>query len=208
MNEVYFEKLAGFARALLDQLPIPREIQPLDYTVTKLAGILEQKQKTETDAIRNLWSYKRENLNEDSEYSGLNTIGMLTDRLTILLIKEWCLRNKNNDPVKAEELYNRQTLDILKALAYCSPGNASLNSKITRLRHQVDAYDWEDAFYQLLGVNLILWESQEVLYVKDIQSLPEKELRDYIQWFARGNIERNALIELAEIRFWEKAKKK
>ena len=44
--------------------------------------------------------------------------------------------------------------------------------------------------------------------MKDIQSLPEKELRDYIKWFASGNVERNVLIELAEIRFWEKAEKK
>lgn len=204
MNEVYFEKLAGYARSLLDQLPVSKEIQPLEHTVSKLYGIIKENQKDETERIRNLWCYKRQKQNNGPHFTGLNTIGMLCDRFTILLIREWCLRNKHNDPLKADELCDRQIHDIIKALAACKPGNASLNSKISGIEANVIACDWEDAFYQLLGINLILWETQEVLYVKDILALPEKELRDYIRWFSRGNMERNALIELAESRFWEK----
>ncbi len=205
MNEVYFEKLAAYVRSLLDQFPVSKEVQPIEHTVSKLFSIIKEKQKTETERIRNLWCYKSQKQNTGPHFTGLNTIGMLSDRFTILLIREWCLRNKHNDPLKAEELYDRQTRDIIKALAGCKPGNASLNSKITGIETVVSASDWEDSFYQLLGINLILWESQEVLYVKDILSLPNKELRDYIRWFSRGNMERNALIELAESRFWEKA---
>lgn len=207
MNEVYFEKLAAYARSLLDQLPVSKEVKPLEHTISKLYGIIKDKQKTETERIRKLWCYKRQKQNAGPHFTGLNTIGMLCDRFTILLIREWCLRNKHNDPLKADELYEQQTCDIIKALAVCKPGNASLNSKITGIETTVSASDWEDAFYQLLGINLVLWESQEVLYMKDILTLPDKELRDYIRWFSRGNLERNVLIELAESCFWEKAGK-
>jgi hypothetical protein len=89
-------------------------------------------------------------------------------------------------------------------LAHCRQGNSSVNSKITGVSTDVTADDWEDAFYQLLAINMVLWESQEILYIKDISVLPADELRSYIQWFSRGNMERNVMIELAEVRFWEK----
>ncbi len=205
MNEIYFEKLAGYSRSLLDHLPIEKEVQPLEYAVTRLDGSLKMIKEKETEQIRSLWCYKNPMQGGEQLPSGLNTIGMLTDRLTILLIKEWCLRNKQNDPDKADKLFRTQTQDIIKALAHCQPGNSSLNSKITWIETEVHASDWEDAFYQLFGINLILWESQEVLYIKDIATLPCKELRDYLKWFAQGNLQRNALIELSETLFWEKA---
>jgi hypothetical protein len=205
MNETYFETLAGYVRALLDRLPIEREVQPLEYAVTRLSGALEEIRERETEKLRGLWSYSRKQEEEPPFYTGLNTIGLLTDRFTILLIKEWCLRNKHNDYQKADILNQTQTGDIIKALAYCHPGNASVNTKITGLSSNVSAKDWEEALYKLLAVNLVLWESQEVLYIKDISVLPAEELRAYIQWFARGNMERNTLIEWAEVRFWEKA---
>jgi hypothetical protein len=205
MNEMYFEKLAGYSRSLLDHLPIEKEVQPLEYAVTRLDGSLKMIKEKETEQIRSFWCYKNPMRGGEQLPSGLNTIGMLTDRLTILLIKEWCLRNKQNDPDKADKLFRTQTQDIIRALAHCQPGNSSLNSKITEIETDVHASDWEDAFYQLLGINLILWESQEVLYIKDIATLPCKELRDYLKWFAHGNLRRNALIELSETLFWKKA---
>jgi protoporphyrinogen oxidase len=164
MNETYFETLAGYVRALLDRLPIEREVQPLEYAVTRLSGALEEIRERETEKLRGLWSYSRKQEEEPPFYTGLNTIGLLTDRFTILLIKEWCLRNKHNDYQKADILNQTQTGDIIKALAYCHPGNASVNTKITGLSSNVSAKDWEEALYKLLAVNLVLWESQEVLY--------------------------------------------
>lgn len=205
MNEAYFEKLAGYARRLLDQLPLEREVQPLDYAVTQLSGALEERRERETAQLRGLWSFTPVEGKEDPSPTGLNTIGLLSDRFTILLIREWCLRNKHNDPVKADELQRTQTWEIIRAMAQCRRGSASVNSKITHLTAGVTARDWEEAFYKLLAVNLVLWESQEVLYIRDISVLPAEELRAYIQWFARGNVERNSLIEWVEVRFWEKA---
>lgn len=204
MNEAYFENLAGYARSLLDRLPIEREVQPLEYAVNRLAGALEELRDRETARLRELWNYTLVPERENPTPTGLNTIGLLTDRFTILLIKEWCQRNKHDDPRKAEDLRLTQTGEIIRAMAQCRQGNASVNSKITNIPSGVTAVDWEEAFYRLLAVNLVLWESQEVLYIRDISALPAEELRAYIQWFARGNVERNSLIEWAEVRFWEK----
>jgi hypothetical protein len=204
MNEPYFEKLAGYTRTLLDQLPIEREVQPLDYAINKLSQAFKERRERETEKIRTLWYYTPLKERELPLFTGLNTAGLLADRFTILLIKEWCLRNKHNEPQKADALTLTQTRDIIKALAHCRQGNSSVNSKITGVSTDVTADDWEDAFYQLLAINMVLWESQEILYIKDISVLPADELRSYIQWFSRGNMERNVMIELAEVRFWEK----
>jgi hypothetical protein len=135
--------------------------------------------------------------------TGLNTVGMLTDRFTILLIKEWSLRHKANaHPAKADELFRVQTLDIIAALAAAQPGSSALNSKITSLKSAVTATDWAEAYWGLLTTNLLLWESQEMLYIKDIGQAPDRELRDYIKWFSHGNIQRNVFIELCEQRYW------
>lgn len=201
----YFQQLASYSKNLLDLLPIEKTPQPLDYAIEKLYGTLKQLKESEVNKLRNLWvtEYNQQPI-PNVDYIGLNTIGSLTDRFTILLIKEWCLRNKSNNPQKADELYKSQTFDIIKCLANSYPGNSAINSKITNIKTEVSAKDWEEAFYGLLAINLVLWESQEVLYIKDISLLPSEELRGYIHWFALGNMERNVLMELCEVRYWEK----
>ena len=202
----YFVSLATYAKTLLDTLPIEKEPQPLQYAVEKLYGKLKLIKKNEVEKLKVLW--ETENLIQEtpkkSDSIGLNTIGSLTDRFTILLVKEWCLRNKSNSVQKANDLFENQTKDIIRCLAVSVPGNSAINSKITNIKTDVIAQDWEEAFFGLLAVNLVLWESQEVLYIKDISLLPAEELRAYIHWFAHGNMERNVLMELCEIRYWEK----
>ena len=128
---------------------------------------------------------------------------MLADRLSILIIKEWCLRNKTNaNLTKADELYQTQTMDIINAVAKTEPGSSSMNTKLTHHKSGVNAESWEEAFYGLLSTNILLWESQEILYVRDITGLPSEELRDYIKWFSFGNIQRNAYIEHCERSYW------
>lgn len=203
-SKKYFEELSFYAHNLLDKLPIKREVQPLEYTLLELKNSIDDIKTSEIKHLNMLWIPEPIKLNKIGKSIGLNTIGMLSDRLTILLIKEWCFRNKICDQAKADKLYATQTKDIIEAMANSIPGNSSINSKITNLKTDVKADSWEEAFYGLLTVNLLLWESQEVLYIKDIATLPAEELRNYISWFARGNMQRNSLIELCEIRFWEK----
>jgi hypothetical protein len=206
-NSDYFLKLSAYAKNLLDKLPIEKTPQPLDYAVGMLYEKVKKNKENEVEELISLWPQKTIlNKAEKTLGIGLNTIGMLTDRFTILLIKEWCLRNKSNNPQKADELFESQTKDIIACLANSVPGNSAINSKITNIKTDTKASSWEEAFYGMLTINLVLWESQEVLYIKDISKLPYKELRDYIHWFAHGNMERNVLMELCEIRYWEKTK--
>ena len=204
-NTQYFLNLATYTKNLLDKLPIEKTPQPLDYAVSMLYDEVKKIKDNEVKTLISFWSENRIlNKKKNNSSIGLNTIGMLTDRFTILLIKEWCLRNKSNNPQKANELFESQTKDIIACLANSVPGNSAINSKITNIKTDTKASSWEEAFYGMLTINLVLWESQEVLYIKDISLLPAEELRGYIHWFAHGNMERNVLMELCEIRYWEK----
>ena len=207
MNETYFENLTEYSASLLNRLPIGKTIQNLNDTLSGLGMLIKELRQSETEKIRHLWSYQLI-VSDRKQSSGLNTIGTLTDRLTVLIIKAWNLRFKKEDPESAKYLYNTQIKEIVRALAECNPGYSSLYSKISNFRPEVSATDWEDAYYQLICINLLLWETQEILYAGNIDVLPSEELRAYIRWFSKGNLERNELIQQAEIRFWEKAGQK
>jgi hypothetical protein len=200
----YFLQLAEYGSKLLDRLPIEREPQPLEYALGQLAPVLEQKRDAELVELRQLTRPEIDQSGDAELGVGLNSIGMLADRFTILIIKEWCLRNKGSqNPEKARELFEKQTLDIIEALANARPGNSSMNSKITHIKGDAVAAKWEEAFYGLLTTNLVLWESQEILYIRDIQELPAEELRSYIKWFSYGNMRRNEYIQLCEEFYWQ-----
>lgn len=202
----YFTRLREYSLQLFDSLPIEITPQPLEYSLNKLRPVIDELRQGELSklvALRSGVDFHTENANENLGGQGLNTIGMLMDRFTILLIKEWCLKNKSNNFQKADEIFSTQTLDIIDAMVACKPGSSSMNTKITNIKTNTSANSWEDAFYGLLTINLILWESQEVLYIKDISVLPCEELRDYLKWFSWGNMIRNELIQLCEEYFWK-----
>jgi len=204
-NTQYFLDLVTYSKDLLDKLPLEKTPQPLDYAVGMLYDEVKKLKDDEVEKLTRMWSDEiKLNRTESNHSIGLNTIGMLIDRFTILLIKEWCLRNKSNNPQKADELFKSQTMDIIHSMANAIPGNSAINSKITNIKTDTKANTWEEAFYGMLTINLVLWESQEVLYIKDISLLPSEELRAYIHWFAHGNMERNVLMELCEKRYWER----
>lgn len=202
----YFEQLARQSSAFLDQLPIERTPQPLAHALELLAPAVERLRPRGLATLRGIVRPALPITEVREEGVGLNTVGMLTDRFTILLIKEWSLRHKANaSPAKADALFLLQTRDIIAALAAARPGSSSLNSKITSLRSAAQADDWAEAYWGLLTTNLLMWESQEMLYIRDISAAPYDELRAYISWFSRSNIQRNAYIELSEKRYWSAA---
>ena len=199
----YFLKLAQYGRGLLDRLPLKPDPQPLEVAVGELSAILKSIRDEELRQVRRIERPKPDYDPGSPHAVGLNTIGMLTDRFTILILKEWCLRHKTGaNPAKADELFKFQTRDIIAALVDSRPGSSSLNSKITSIKSGISAADWAEAFWGLLTTNLLLWESQEMLYIKDIGQAPQEELRSYIHWFSRGNIQRNDYMELCEKLFW------
>lgn len=200
----YFLKLARYGTGLLDKLPIEREPQPLEYALGKLAPLLDELRVAEIAAIADLQKPAVPS-DEPSELGvGLNSIGMLADRFTILIIKEWCLRNKGaRDARKAAALFEGQTLDIIEALSLARPGSSAMNSKITTIKGDARALNWVEAFFGLLTTNLLMWESQEMLYIKNIADEPIDELRAYIKWFSYSNIRRNEYIAYCEHYFWK-----
>ena len=199
----YFEQLTMYSRSLLDRLPMKGQIYPLEYVLNDLYGCLKNLKKDESERIRLLWQQSQRNVDSEIVPAGLNTTGMLIDRLTILIIKEWHLRNDRMFE-KADEIYHTQTKDVIECLVKCAPAKYVINEKITNNKVDVEAVDWEEAYYELLAVNLIMWKSQETLYTKDIEGLPCEDLRAHIRWFSYGNVKRNMLIEWCEKKYWEK----
>ncbi len=126
---------------------------------------------------------------------GLNTVGMLLDRLSILAIKSWNLEQRAKSPQKARELRQTQVAELVEALADSRPGHSSINNKLTSHRTDVAAADFAQAVCNLVTTNLLLWEAQEILYNHDMSALPDDELRKYIQFFSRHNLKRNVSIE-------------
>ena len=134
---------------------------------------------------------------------GLNTIGMLCDRLTVLAMREWVLRHRLGDAPQAEQLRAMQVAELLGALGQVAPGHSSYTQKLTSLPAGAGPRHWEDSYFGLLATNVLLWEAQEVLYGGRIQGLPCEELRRYVAWFSEGNLRRNDLIAGCERTFWQ-----
>lgn len=200
----YFKELTAQSYQLLNSLGLSSTPIPLKILLTDLsARLIDLKESM----IINYQKLNRPQYNwckTDANLGvGLNSIGMLSDRLSILIIKEWCLLNKTNSNLKkANDLYQTQTMDIIYALASAKPGSSSMNTKITSRKSSVIATSWEEAFYGLFSTNIVNWESQEILYIKDIKSLSCEELRNYIDWFSFGNIQRNEYIQYCEELYW------
>lgn len=133
---------------------------------------------------------------------GLNTVGMLLDRLSILSIKSWNLVHRKRSPEGAAELRAGQIEELIGALAQARPGHSSINNKMTSRRVEVAAATFPQAYQGLLTTNLLLWEAQEILYNHDILALPCEELRAYIDFFSRGNLSRNIYIESSDQQYW------
>ncbi len=197
----FFNRIFDHSRELISTFPLTTEPAAMDY----ISGILE-------DAVR---SGRRSSpfSNPDVEVAkaqrsnaggpvGLNTVGLLLDRMSILAVKAWNLEYRANAPEKAEELRASQVAELVEALASSRPGHSSVNNKLTSHRTDVEAVDFAAACYNLVTTNLLLWEAQEILYNHDIASLPSDELRKYIQFFSTHNLSRNVSIEAIDRLYW------
>ena len=126
---------------------------------------------------------------------GLNTVGMLLDRLSILCIR--FSKHQKGDPLTDEKI-----LEIVNALKESRPGLSSISTKVTNLKSSNSATNFNEAFMGLIITNALLWEAQEVLYLRGVDALPDVELRDYIKFFSVENVNRNNFIQASEFLFW------
>lgn len=119
---------------------------------------------------------------------GLNTIGMLVDRLSILIIKKTIHKSG------ADQTLSRQIDEMVWAIENCKTGFSSTFNKITNSQSENELAHVIDIALLLAFVNLLLWMAQDVLYLRGAGSLANEELRAYIDYFAKKNIIRNQLI--------------
>ena len=204
----YFRTLFVQSLDLIDRFPITREPALMGH----VTGVLEPAVRAEAsrspfaDPDAAVVAQARDRLARAGEAQrrsiGLNTMGMLLDRLTILAMKHWNLVHRQDAPQKAQDLAEGQVTELLWALACAYPGQSSVNNKLTSHKVDAQAHGFAPAFFGLTTTNLLLWEAQELLYNHDILTLPGEELRAYITFFSRGNLERNAYIQASDVEFW------
>lgn len=193
----YFHQLFAKSLQLIAEFPLSVEPPRMEH----ITGVLEPAVGPARSAVV-FEGPPLESSQDGASTVGLNTVGMLLDRLSILAVKHWNLVNRRSDPGKAQELVDTQVEELVQALAGARQGFSSLNNKMTNRSVQAGAHDFPDAYSGLLATNLLLWEAQEILYNHDIGSLPCEELRGYIDFFSRGNLQRNVYIESSDSLFW------
>jgi hypothetical protein len=201
----FFDTLLDRALVLIDSFPLTIEPPPMAQVVEVLEpAVLAARSRSlfenPDQAVRKAVAAALATAALRS--AGLNTVGMLLDRLSILAVKHWNLLHRSQAPDKAQALRSGQIAEIIRALAEAAPGQSSVNNKMTTHAVEATASRFSDACYGLFTTNLLLWEAQEVLYNHDIKLLPSEELRKYIEFFSRGNLERNAYIQASDETWW------
>lgn len=128
---------------------------------------------------------------------GMNTMGVLLDRLSILALRTYILGADTRDISQVEHI-----CDILECIDASQPGSSSKFTKLTNLKVELEVSSFISAFAHLCLSNGALWLSQDVLYLRGPDKLDAAELRKYITFFAHYNILRNTSIEACETLFW------
>jgi hypothetical protein len=185
----------------MNRLPISADIEPLTETLKRLKPALEHGKLAELNRLRALSRPAPSRITAGTP-AGMNTVGILSDRLTILVCKEWYLRHRQRRLNDAAAVYHQHITDIVTSLSLVAPGHAKLLEKVSLLPANATANSFEEAYYGLLNANILMWETQELLYTRDMASVEEDVLRDYIKFFSEPNMLRNAFIAAAETLYW------
>lgn len=178
-----------------------------ENSLNKISTINNIKKKLVKDLKKNKkkfiknFPFKDFNPKPETKVVGMNSIGLLCDRLTILCLKINSLEKKKNK--KSLLNTNSEIKNIILALTKAGKIEDLNYKKITNLRFDIKSKSFNECYFDLLTINLLLWESQEVLYNKNIHKINSKELRRYIIFFSELNIKRNLLITKVERYYWK-----
>jgi len=201
----FFDRMVDRAILLIDTFPLTIDPPPMAHVTGVLEPAVSEAQSAcefeEPPAAVRL-AVKATLAQAAPRSAGLNTVGMLLDRLSILTVKHWNLIHRAGAADKAHALRDGQIAEIIAALVEAAPGQSSINNKMTSRVVDAGANTFGQACYGLFTTNLLLWEAQEVLYNHDIEALPSDELRRYISFFSRGNLERNTYIQASDETYW------
>jgi hypothetical protein len=182
-------------------LPISHKIEAIDITFARLKPALDNGRTIEVERL--LATLRPSPVAAAlSAPVGMNSVGILADRLTILICKSWYLRHRQNQIAGADHVCSAQIPDIVGALAQCAPGHASLLEKVSSKKPEIFARSFQEAYYGLLSANILMWETQEMLYLYDMETVEPEMLRDYIRFFSHANMQRNAFISQSEQLYW------
>lgn len=175
----------------------PMNIDSIRAMENEILNIFTQQN---TDLKKDFIDYSSLSSIQEVDHIGLNTIGMLADRLSILCIK---LYMNSENILTAEGLSDNQIIDIERALTVAKAGTSSTFNKMTIMQDTYMPRSFSEAVMRLAATNLLLWLAQDVLYLRGPESLPDEELRKYIIYFAEKNIARNKMIALSNNLFWD-----
>ena len=202
--QAFFHQVFVSALEVIAALPLTIEPPPMAYVTGVLEPAIEAARSRspfgempEEPALERRAAFAVAT-EEQRRTIGLNTIGMLLDRLSILAIKHWNLENRAKNAATAATLVTTQVEELVSCLARALPGHSSINNKMTSHVVETQADSFGKACYGLVTTNTMLWEAQEVLYNHDMAALPDSDLRAYIAFFSRGNQARNDYIQRSE----------
>lgn len=138
---------------------------------------------------------------------GMNSPGILWDRLTILLCKKF-FTAPNSPHFNCQLHSNKVDIDseldsVLKALHIAKPAKNILLAKEATER-QSRASSIGTALWELQGSNLAMWINQDLLYTVNVDEVDSSRLREYIKFFSIANKTRNTAIEHIELIYTQK----
>lgn len=183
----------------INESRVSKDPMSIDSIRALEANVTNNFSRDKSDLRLKCINYSKQFSSQKIDHIGLNTVGMLADRLSILCIK---LYMNSDNSLGSQDLINSQILDIEKALAVAKKGRSSSFNKVTTIQDSFAPKLFDEAAMRLASTNLLLWLAQEVLYMRGPESLPDVELRKYIVYFAEKNILRNKLIFLSEELYW------
>lgn len=202
INSQYFDKIFNLTIKFINSNSSDK-IMHLNFIKNKFSiKLFNQKAKFTKKFPKNRIIRKNKNT-----IVGMNTVGLLLDRLTVLCLKLNHLKKKLKDRKKADTILF-EVKSIIKALKNAQSIDKIDFNKITRHKIISNASNFEEAYFELLISNFILWESQEILYNRNINNCSVNEIRDYLKLFSKYNTLRNFLITKVENFYWQNEKKK
>ena len=201
----YFRGLFDYSQSLLDRLPLRLDPQPMSYVSEVLERAVDA---TRTDEVARITALDRPRPDPSAGAGrpvGMNTIGILADRLSILAIKAWFLRNKHGKAAEAHLIAQNEVEQIIAAMGQAQPGSSTLLGKVTALEVTLHNADWNESYYGLLTSNLLMWEAQESMYVNNLADQDDSEVRALLSWASYGNLRRNRYVSSCEVQYWQDA---
>ena len=139
--------------------------------------------------------------------SGMNSPGILWDRLTILNCKFFFTDTSSlhfNSNIHSKNINIRSELiSVLDALHIAKSAKNILLAKEATERQKV-VQPIGLSLWELQSSNIAMWINQDLLYTVNVDEVDSKRLTDYIKFFSIANRIRNTAIEQIEMYYSSK----